>query len=85
MSMNATLPKLTGDLHRVGGGYSVQFSTRNGRLECRWTPDMPSQLDLRRKVDMMRYEAARESFIVELQRCMGGPVAVISVEGARDE
>jgi len=79
-----TLPKMTSDIHRVGGGFSVQFDTRDGIFRCEWMPTMPSLRDLRRKVSMKKYEAARNLFLAELQQRMGVPVTVVTVEGGGD-
>ena len=73
------IPNLTSDLHRVGGGYSVQFFIRNGRggsprFEAEWSPVMPSARELRRKVDLTKYRKARELFLQELARHVGGNV-----------
>lgn len=82
------LPKMTSDLHRVGGGYSVQFDTRSGVLRCEWTPSVPSPRDLRRKVDMRKYEAARNAFCAELARRVfpgvKSPAVVIIAEEVKD-
>lgn len=65
------LPKMSSDLHRVSGGFSVRFSTGGPQgIQCEWIPSMPSPRDLRRKVDMRRYEAVRDAFIADLVKTL---------------
>lgn len=65
------LLKMSSDLHRVGGGFSVRFSTGGPQgIQCEWTPSMPSPRDLRRKVDMRCYEAVRDAFIADLAKTL---------------
>lgn len=83
------LPRLTGDYHRVGGGYSVQFTTRKGQLQCEWAPHVPSTREMRRKVDKARYESARNSFVKEMGRQLrpqvDGVVVVVDTGSFNDE
>lgn len=67
------LPDLVSDLARVGGGFSVRFSLSSKDFEdgvchisCMWYPTMPTAQDLRRKVNMDRYEAALNHFVLEI-------------------
>lgn len=65
------LPIMSSDLHRVGGDFSVRFSTGEAQgIQCEWTPSMPSPRDLRRNVDMRRYEAVRDAFIADLVKTL---------------
>lgn len=66
---------LTSDLHRVGLGYSIQFTMRAGHLQCEWTPRMPRAKDQQRV--NVKYEAARDLFIAELLRAAGEAEAVV--------
>lgn len=45
-------------------GYAVEFSLENGRLEARWSPDVP-QGQRARKL-MPAYRAARDEFLASL-------------------
>lgn len=58
---------IVSDLHRVGGGYSVQFITKrtdDGQpfISCEWSPHLPTPRELRRKVDIRRYHHALALF-----------------------
>ena len=61
--------KLVGDHHRVGGGFSVQFTLKSHEgydyINCEWSPHLPNQRDLR-MVDLARYEAARDDFVISI-------------------
>lgn len=53
---------------RVGGGYSVQFFAPKADdsvapINCVWSPCLPTATDLRRKVDMQRYDYALAQFM----------------------
>ena len=63
-----TYVTIVSDLHRVGGGYAVQFRTHalvDGVLPiaCEWSPTIPSERERRRKVDMQRYDHALAQFL----------------------
>ena len=78
---------MTSDLHRVGGGYSVQFFIRNGmggspRFDVIWSPDMPGARDMRRRVDLARYRQARHVFLQEVSRRIGGAVLCVELDGS---
>lgn len=65
--MTSTKTKIfASDLHRLGGGYSVQFTAGlvDGTLltNCVWHPTMPTPRERRRKVDMTRYAYALAQF-----------------------
>ncbi len=77
---------LISDQHRVGGGFSVQFRFNLDYMQmgekiepftCEWFPVFPSQRDLRRKLDLDKYRAARDQFIEEVALHLGGTVACI--------
>ena len=58
---------IVSDLHRVGGGYSVQFITQHTEdgspfISCEWSPHLPTPRELRRKVDIRRYHHALALF-----------------------
>lgn len=63
------------DWHRVGGSFAVQFRWEAGRevgvLRCVWSPYLPTARDQRRKIDIRRYEAARDSFAAGLAKRLG--------------
>jgi hypothetical protein len=64
----STYVSIVSDLHRVGGGYSVQFITEHTDdgspyIRCEWSPTRPSLRNQRRKVDMKRYDHALAQFI----------------------
>ena len=80
--------QLTGDLHRVGGGFSVRFylAGKQGAaitLGCEWHPHVPSARDARRKVNLDRYRAARHQFLQAIAERLGG--TVLCVEGLGGE
>ena len=65
--MTSTKTKIfASDLHRLGGGYSVQFTAGlvDGTLltNCVWHPTMPTLRERRCKVDMTRYAYAFSQF-----------------------
>ena len=67
--MNAHRLKIASDLHRVGGGYAVQFVTRQSAdgirfINCEWSPSLPTPRERRRKVDMQRYTHALMQFVL---------------------
>lgn len=58
---------IVSDLHRVGGGYSVQFITKHEEdgyqfISCEWSPRLPSTREAFRKVDLKRYSYALALF-----------------------
>jgi len=62
-----TYVTIVSDLHRVGGGYSIQFITKrtdDGQpfISCEWSPRLPSPREVRRKVDLRRYNHALALF-----------------------
>lgn len=78
--------QLTGDLHRVGGGFSVRFylTSKEGAaitLGCEWHPHVPSPRDARRKVDLNRYRAARHKFLEAISERLGGTVLCVEWPG----
>ena len=57
------------ELQSVGGGYSVQFFAQKTNaqvvpIDCVWSPTLPTTSDLRRKVDMRRYDLALAHFFM---------------------
>jgi hypothetical protein len=62
------------DLHRVGGGFSVQFHTSARGIEAEWTPRLPTERDLRCKVDMTRYRQALAQFVAAAMSTLEGPI-----------
>jgi hypothetical protein len=44
-------------------GYEIELSLDNGRLECRWSPDVPRGQRARR---LLFYREARDKFIISL-------------------
>lgn len=58
-------------LPRDGGGRVVQFVTQytdkaSPFIYCEWSPSTPTALNLRRKVDRMRYESVLEQFVMTI-------------------
>jgi hypothetical protein len=45
-------------------GYEIELSLDNGRLECRWSPDVPRGQRARRLLPF--YREARDKFIISL-------------------
>ena len=74
---------LVSDLHRVGGGFSVQFYLRfDGgapALYCEWSPRVPTPRELSRKVDPKRYRAARHLFLEAVAQRVGGSVVCVEM------
>ena len=61
----------------VGGGYSVQFMTiKNGDvvlpITCEWSPRLPTESDLRQKVDMRLYDVELAYFTVAVWQQSSG-------------
>ncbi|MEC5387170.1 hypothetical protein VVD49_15680 [Uliginosibacterium sp. H3] len=80
------LPRMSSDFHRVGGGFSAQFSiTSAGAFDVTWSPHVPSKRDLRRKVDMDKYRAARNAFLARMAEAMGEAVLVVETTGGGHE
>jgi len=75
-STTSALPTLASDMLRVGGGYSVRFTTGPHGFAVEWHPAMPRDL---RKINLRRYTRARNDFLQELAAVMGRPVAVVEV------
>ena len=73
----ASLPALSSDAHRVGGGFVVRFEWRAGQFGAEWSPRPPTKRELRRVLD--RYRSHRDAFIEELARKLGTSVAVLEV------
>jgi hypothetical protein len=63
--------------HRVGLGYSIEFTLSAGRFDALWTPHIPHARDQRRVC--VKYEAARDKFLAEIARRTGGPVVAVEV------
>ena len=59
--------------HDLPGGYSVEFALSGGRLDCIWSPEMPT--GKRAKKLRAHYRRARDSFIASL----GIPTLVIEL------
>lgn len=77
---------IVSDLHRIGGGFSVQFILRlNGdkpaSLNCEWTPHVPTVREARRKIDPERYRAARHVFLETVAENFGVTVVCIELPG----
>lgn len=76
---------LVSDLHRVGGGFSVQFHLRfDGgapAIDCEWSPRVPTPRELRHKIDPKRYRAARHTFLEAVGQRVGGSVLCIEMPG----
>ena len=45
-------------------GYEIEFSLDNGRLECRWSPDVPRGQRARKLLPA--YREARKAFLASL-------------------
>ena len=86
---NSTPQKdLISDLYKVGGGYSVRFtftpkSTDKiiDRFQCEWHPNLPANRDMRRKVSIEKYRSARNQFLEDVAKRMGGALLCISLGG----
>ncbi len=68
---------IVSDLHRVGGGYAVRFITQHMDddspfISCEWSPHPPTPRELRRKVDMRRYDHALAQFLQSVADRMVG-------------
>ncbi|MDE2368515.1 MAG: hypothetical protein KGN16_06035 [Burkholderiales bacterium] len=72
-----TAGNLTSDLYRVGAGFSVRFRLVDDRLDCEWTPRMPTKREFSRAAD--RYRAARDEFLAEWARRLGRSVICLEV------
>jgi hypothetical protein len=68
---------LRSDLHRVGAGLSVRFTFSVGRLEAEWQPRPPTKREWDRVID--KYRDARNVFMVEVGRQLGGTVLCVEV------
>jgi hypothetical protein len=59
--------------YRLPAGYSVEFSLDAGKLDCTWSPDMPTGTRARKLLP--NYRAARNAFLTSL----GLNVAVVEL------
>lgn len=64
---------------KIGRGLTAQFSYRDRRVNCEWDPVMPRQPMPRQM--RQRYMQAQRLFISEVANAMGGPVALIGLDG----
>ncbi len=72
-----TYVTIASDLHRVGGGYAVRFITQHMDdgspfISCEWSPYLPTPREMRRKVDMKRYDQALAQFLQSVAERMVG-------------
>lgn len=73
---------MAGELHRVGGGYSVQFVailTRDYKsltVDCMWEPCMPTLGENSSKIQKARYDFAKARFFQSLMRKLDLPPEV---------
>lgn len=73
---------MAGELHRVGGGYSVQFvalMTRDYKsltVDCVWEPCMPTLGENSSKIQKARYDHAKARFFQSLMGQIGLPSEV---------
>jgi hypothetical protein len=65
---------------KIGKGLTAQFSYRDRRVNCEWDPSVPRQPMSRQM--RQRYMQAQRLFISEVANAMGGPVALIGLNGA---
>ncbi|MCU0920994.1 MAG: hypothetical protein MUF16_11750 [Burkholderiaceae bacterium] len=68
---------IVADWRRVGCGLSVRFSFTGERLECEWSPRLPTVREFRRVLD--RYRVARHELLDEVSRRIGGTVLCVEV------
>jgi hypothetical protein len=73
------LPTMASDWHRMGSGYSVAFSIKDGSLQSTWNPGVPSARKLRRIWDSGRYHHARHAFMLEVSARIGGDVICVDL------
>jgi hypothetical protein len=66
-------PLVYSKTYTLPGGITAEFSLDNGRLECAWSPDVPS-VEQAKKL-LPHYRAARNDFLGSL----GMNVAVIEL------
>jgi hypothetical protein len=69
---------LASDTHKVGLGYTVQFTMRAGQLCAYWMPHIPHARDQRRVC--AKYETVRLMFAIKIARSTGGPVVLREIE-----
>lgn len=70
------------DLHRVGGGYSIQFRYTPksdggiGKINCQWLPHLPTNRDFLRKVSEEKYNDARRQFVHAICQHLGATLFI---------
>lgn len=75
--------------YKVGGVYAISFSLSLDQsepdklsvasLKCEWYPHFPTQSDLKRKIDIQKYEIAKDKFLADFAEKPGFNIACFSL------
>lgn len=72
-------PQMASDLHRMDEKYSCRFDIKDGEIRCNWYPKMPKPKRLRCIVESNKYLSARQVFLTEMSRRMGGALVCLEI------
>ena len=74
----STKINVASDLYRLSAGFSVRIEFRDQRLDAVWHPRQPSRSEIEHLVP--DYRRARQAFMEEVAKRLGGIVIVVEVE-----
>ena len=66
--------KINSGPHRISAAFSVRFTLSDGRLNCEWSPRMPSQREQQQL--MLKYQKARDEFLAGVSAQLGASIVV---------